>query len=50
MKLRNYLASLVLAISETPAQESGGRGLHHRPRPEELEGGKLPVLAGSAEK
>ncbi|HUC94135.1 MAG TPA: hypothetical protein VMS09_19310 [Paenibacillus sp.] len=50
MKLRNYLASLVLAISEMPAEQSGGRGLHHRPRPDELEGGRVPVLAGNPEK
>ncbi|WP_314002084.1 hypothetical protein [uncultured Paenibacillus sp.] len=50
MKLRNYLACLVLAVSEMPAEQSEGRGLHHRPRPDELEGGRVPVPAGNAEK
>ncbi|CAM4468642.1 hypothetical protein [Paenibacillus tarimensis] len=47
MKLRNYLSSLVVAISSLPSQEAG-RGLHRVPRTGEMDkDGRMPVLASS---
>ncbi|UVI30544.1 hypothetical protein [Paenibacillus spongiae] len=38
MKLRNYLASLVIAVASTPS-EIPGRGLRCRPRAAEIDAG-----------
>ncbi|MCQ6563954.1 hypothetical protein [Paenibacillus mendelii] len=45
MKLRNYLASLVIAVASTPS-EVPGRGLQRRPRAAEIDaGGRVSALA-----